>query len=328
MTDPLIELCDVAIDRDGRTILDVPNLKLHDGTVLAALGRNGAGKSTLLRAIGGLVEPTRGTITLNGKPSTGGERRKLISAVLQRPLLRRGTVSSNVESGMRFRGVERRERAARTETWLSKLGLSHLSDREVHDISGGEAQRVSLARALALRPRLLLLDEPFTSLDTPTKLELLADLRAVVENERCAVLFVTHDRHEASLLADRVAALHDGRILQEGRTADVYDQPSNTTSAELVGYRNQMPSDQLPSTIPRNGSTMLIRAADLTVGNAAKNGWVIPAVAIRATIDGDAPSVVAMVGTISLTARLVDAAVPSPGDRVELLVDPTRVRWC
>ncbi len=328
MTAPLIELRDVAVDRGGRTILDVPRLMLADGTVLAALGRNGAGKSTLLRVVGGLAEPTRGTIMLNGGPSTGGDRRLLISAVLQRPLPRRGTVSSNVEAGMQFRGVDRRERTARTETWLNRLDLSHLAHQDVHRLSAGEAQRVSLARALALRPRLLLLDEPFTSLDTPTKAELLGDLRGVIENERCAVLFVTHDRHEASLLADRVAILHEGRILEEGPMADVYDHPSDTTSAELLGYRNQIPADQLPLTIPRKGSTLLMRASDLAVGNAPTNAWELPAVAMRPTIDGDAPSIVATVGTIQLTARLVDATAPAPGERINLYVDPTRVRWC
>jgi len=328
VSDPLIELHDVAVDRGGRTILQVPHLTLTDGTVLAALGRNGAGKSTLLRAVGGLIEPTRGTIMLNGSPSTEGDRRRLSAAVLQRPLLRRGTVSSNIEAGLRFRKVERNERAKQTETWLNRLGLSRLASQDVHRLSGGEAQRLSVARALALRPRLLLLDEPFNSLDSPTKLELLADLRAVIDTERCAVLFVTHDRHEASLLSDRVAILHEGRVLQEGQTVDVYDQPSDTTSAELVGYRNQVPADQLPSTIPRNGSTLLIRAADLTVGKAATKVWTIPAIAVRATIEGDAPSVVAMVGTIPMTARLVDTAAPLPGDRVELLVNPTRARWC
>ena len=328
MTDPLIELRDVAIDRGGRTILDVPHLKLADGTVVAALGRNGAGKSTLLRAIGGLAEPTRGTIMLNGSPSTAGDRRRLISAVLQRPLLRRGMVSSNIEAGMRFRGIERRERPARTETWLKALELSHLADQQVHRLSGGEAQRVSLARALALRPRLLLLDEPFTSLDTPTKAELLSDLRGVIDKERCAVFFVTHDRHEASLLADRVAILHQGRILQEGPLAEVHDHPSDMIGAELLGYRNQLPADQLPSAIPRKGSMLLIRGSDLTVGRAPTNGWEIPAVAVRATIDGDAPSVVAMVGNISVMARVVDAATPSPGESVTLHVNPTHVRWC
>lgn len=328
MTEPLIELRDVAIDRGGRTILDVPQLMLWDETVLAALGRNGAGKSTLLRVVGGLAEPTRGTIMLNGSPSTTGDRRRLISSVLQRPLLRRGTVSSNVDAGMRFRGVARLERAARTDTWLSRLGLSHLAHQDVHRLSAGESQRVSLARALALRPQLLLLDEPFTSLDTPTRLELVADIRQVIDNERCAVLFVTHDRHEASLLADRVAILDEGRILQEGRAIDVYDHPSDTTSAELLGYRNQIPTDQLPATIPRQGSTLLIRAADLAVGKASTNGWEIPAVARRVTIDGDAPSIVATVGTIPLIARLVDAATPAPGENVTLLVDPARVRWC
>lgn len=328
MTEPLIELRDVVIDRGGRTILDVPRLQLADGTVLAALGRNGAGKSTLLRAIGGLAEPTRGTIMLSGSPSTAGDRRRLISAVLQRPLLRRGTVSSNIEAGLRFRGIERHERAARTDKWLEALELSHLADRDVHRLSGGEAQRVSLARALALSPRLLLLDEPFASLDIPTKGELLADLRAAIENEGCAVLFVSHDHHEASLLADRVAILHQGRILQEGPMAHVYDQPFDTTSAELVGYRNQIPAGQLPSTIPRKGSMLLVRPSGLTVGQAATSDWQIPAVAKRATIDGDAPSLAAMVGTIPVIARLVDATAPAPGDSVTLHVDPTRVRWC
>lgn len=328
MTEPLIELRDVAIDRGPRTILDVPRLALREGTVLAALGRNGAGKSTLLRAIGGLVEPTRGTIMLNSAPSTGPERRRLISAVLQRSLLRRGTVASNVEAGLRFRGVERRERTARTETWLSRLDLSHLAHHDVHGLSAGEAQRVSLARALALRPRLLLLDEPFTSLDAPTKAELLGDLRGIIENERRAVLFVTHDRHEASLLADRVAILHQGKLLQEGPIADVYDQPADTTSAELVGYRNQIPAEQLPAAIPRTGSMLLIRPSDLTVGTASTSAWEIPAVAMRPTIDGDAPSLATMVGTIRIMARLVDATAPAPGESVTLHVDPTRVRWC
>jgi len=328
VTDPLIELRDVAIDRDERTILDVPSLILHEGTVLAVLGRNGAGKSTLLRAMGGLVEPTRGTIMVNGDPSTGGQRRRLISAVLQRPLLRRGTVASNVESGMRFRGVERHERAARTETWLRRLDLSDLADQDVHDLSGGEAQRVSLARALALRPRMLLLDEPFTSLDTPTKAELLGDLRGIIENEKRTVLFVTHDRHEASLLADHVAILHRGKILQQGPMAEVYDQPSDTTSAELVGYRNQIPAEQLPSTIPQNGSTLLVRPSDLTVGKAPASDWVLTGVAMRATIDGDAPSLATMVGTIPLIARLGDATLPAPGETVTLHIDPSRARWC
>ena len=255
---------------------------------------------------------TSGTILLNGVPSTAGDRRQLISAVLQRPLLRRGTVASNVEAGLRFRGIERSERASRTRTWLGALELSHLADQDVRRLSGGEAQRVSLARALALRPRLLLLDEPFTSLDTPTKAELLSDLRGVIENEKCAVLFVTHDRHEASLLADRVAVLHRGKILQEGPIADVYDHPSDPAGAELVGYQNQIPAEQLPSAIPRKGAMLLIRPSDLVVGKSPPSHWEIPAIAMRATIQGDAPSLATMIGTISLIARLVDATAPMP----------------
>ena len=110
--------------------------------------------------------------------------------------------------------------------------------------------------------------------------------------------------------------------------ADVYDHPSDTTSAELVGYRNQIPAEQLPSTIPRKGSMLLIRPSDLIVGKAPTSDWEIPAIAMRATIDGDAPSLATMVGTIPLIARLVEATVPMPGESVTLHVDPTRVRWC
>jgi tungstate transport system ATP-binding protein len=326
VSNPFIELLDVAVQRGGRTILDIAHFVLNDATVVGVLGRNGAGKSTMLRTIGGLVDPTEGEVLLDGNRSTCRDRRDLIAAVLQRPLLRRGTVWSNVCAGMRFRGIPRRDCAARTDRWLERLALSDLAERDVHRLSGGEAQRVSLARALALRPRLLLLDEPFTSLDTPTKAELLNDLRAVIEAERCAVFFVTHDRHEASLLAGRLAILHQGQIVQDGATGDVYDDPSTLVAADLLGYRNQIPSSLLPPTVVPQGAVLLARPSDIEVGGPSAGRWEVPAVAVRRTIDGDAPSLVARVDTVDVVARLATTA-PPPGDGVTLRLNPSRIRW-
>jgi ABC-type sulfate/molybdate transport systems ATPase subunit len=156
--------------------------------------------------------------------------------VLQRPLLRRGNVRSNVETGLRFRGVPRREAARRADAWLERLGIAHLANRRAHALSGGEAQRVSLARALVLEPRLLLLDEPFAAVDAPTRSELLADLRGTLRSTGAAALLVTHDWREAAVTADRIAVLCRGQVRQEGPCEDVLDHPVDAECARLLGY--------------------------------------------------------------------------------------------
>ncbi len=142
---------------------------------------------------------------LNGVPATSAVLRAACAAVLQRPVLRRGTVAANAADGLRFRGVGRRAARARAQPWLVALGVAHLTDRDVRGLSGGEAHRVSLARALAVEPRVLLLDEPFTRLDVATRADLLADLRAALDGRATATLLLTHDGAEARALADRTA---------------------------------------------------------------------------------------------------------------------------
>ena len=210
-----LELRDVTVCAGGRTILSLPHLAVASTT--AVLGRNGAGKSTLLRVAGGLLRPRTGSVRIDG----GTDVRKATAAVLQRPLLRRGTVRANAETGLRFRGVPRAERRRRAEAWLERLDVARLADQAAHTLSAGEAQRVSLARALAVAPRVLLLDEPFAGLDAPTRRELLADLREALASTGTAALLVTHDDREAAALADRVAILHAGELLEEGPAAEV-----------------------------------------------------------------------------------------------------------
>nr|WP_275404024.1 ATP-binding cassette domain-containing protein [Pseudonocardia acidicola] len=221
---------------------------------LAVLGPNGAGKSTLLRALA-LISRHRvtGRVLLDGEPATAAGMRRAVAAVLQRPILRRGTVAANVAGGLRLRGVGRAEAARRSRPWLDALGVAHLAHRDARTVSGGEAQRISIARALAVAPRVLLLDEPFAGLDATTRADLLADLRAALVHLDAAAVLVTHDRDEARALAHDTALLIDGRIRQHGCTAEVLDAPADRYCARLLGYTNLL-------TPPMTGRTHLLAA--------------------------------------------------------------------
>jgi tungstate transport system ATP-binding protein len=228
----LLELRGVVVRAGDRVVLDLPRLGLDEGETLAVLGPNGAGKSTLLRVAGLLLRPDTGQVLLDGQPAREETLRHATAAVFQRPLLRRGTVASNVQLGLRFRGVGRRAAQQRAAPWLDRLGIAHLRDRPGRLLSAGEAQRVSLARALATTPRVLLLDEPFAALDEPTRGQLVLDLRQLLAQHQVAALLVTHDRREAAALAHRTAVLDQGRLLAAGPTEDILADP---TLNPLVG---------------------------------------------------------------------------------------------
>ena len=231
----------LVVDR-GRQRLAVDSLEVADGETLAVLGPNGAGKSTLLRALVHL-EPaaTCDEVLLDGRPAARPQLRTAVAAVLQRPVLQRSSVLDNAAAGLRLRGVRRARARQLARPWLDALKIAHLADRPARTLSGGEAQRVAVARALAVRSEVLLLDEPFTGLDATTRADLVADLRAVLDHSRAAVLLVTHDRDEAAALAHRTALLLRGRIRQLGATADVLDAPTDLECAHLLGYTTRLP---------------------------------------------------------------------------------------
>jgi len=226
----------------GRELLAVDFLEIADGETVAVLGPNGAGKSTLLRALAHL-EPaaTCDELLLDGRPAARPQLRTAVAAVLQRPVLQRASVLDNAAAGLRLRGVPRARARGLALPWLDALKIAHLADRPARTLSGGEAQRVAVARALAVRSEVLLLDEPFTGLDATTRADLVADLRAVLDHSRAAVLLVTHDRDEAAALAHRTALLLRGRIRQLGATADVLDAPTDLECAHLLGYTTRLP---------------------------------------------------------------------------------------
>jgi ABC-type sulfate/molybdate transport systems ATPase subunit len=221
-----------------RSILSVPALAVAPGETLAVLGANGAGKSTLLRALALLRPRHAGEVLLDGRPATGPAMREAVAAVLQRPVLRRGTVAANAATGLLLRGVRRREALRRSQPWLDRLGVGALAPRDARSLSGGESQRVSIARALAVPPRVLLLDEPFAALDATTRSDLVADLRGILTDLDVTTILVTHDRDEAAALADRTLLLVAGEVRQEGRTSAVLGAPADADCARLVGFGN------------------------------------------------------------------------------------------
>ena len=243
MAENLLRLQDIRVRYDGVAVLQFSSLKVHNSEVLAIIGPNGAGKSTLLRIMGLLQQPTEGKVYFRGEEvkqkNTLAIRRRMAS-VFQEPLLLNGTVYENASVGLKLRGLDRRSIDQRVRPWLERLGIARLAGRQARTLSGGEAQRTSLARALAVEPELLLLDEPFSALDPPTREELLVDLERILDETAVTTVFVTHDRDEAFIFGDRVAVLMDGRLLQVGAAAEVFAQPINEEVAKFVGLETKM----------------------------------------------------------------------------------------
>jgi len=234
----LLEVRDLRVLRDRRPVLEIERLAVESGEVLAVVGPNGAGKSSLLLAAARLLKPERGEIRFGGQPADAMsdlDYRRRIGLVLQEPLLLDTSVFENVAAGLHFRHLPKEEITRRVGVWLERLGIEALRQRPAARLSGGEAQRVSLARAFALQPQLLLLDEPFSSLDAPTRLRLLDDLHALLAETSTTTVFITHDLKEAGRIARRVAVLLDGRLRQVGAPEQVFSAPADEDVAAFLG---------------------------------------------------------------------------------------------
>jgi tungstate transport system ATP-binding protein len=237
---PLVEIHILLVKRGEHPALELDHLAIQNGEVLAVVGPNGAGKSTLLLTLARLLKPERGEIRFNGQPASAESDtvyRRRIALVMQDPLLFDTSVFDNVASGLRFRGIPRDEIRQKVPIWLERLGVGHLAKRRAGQLSGGEAQRVSLARALVLEPQLLLLDEPFSALDPPTRSRLLEDLGALLKETATTTVFVTHDLPEAALLAGQMAVIIGNRLRQVGEPESVFASPADEDVAGFVNHR-------------------------------------------------------------------------------------------
>ena len=244
MAEALLTLRDILVRYGSSTILEFSYLAIHAGENLAIIGPNGAGKSTLLRLMAQLQPPTRGRIYFHDHeafPSNGLAIRRRMASVFQEPLLLNASVYDNAALGLKLRGLDRRSIERRVQPWLERLGIGHLMRRRARSLSGGEAQRTSLARALVLDPEMLFLDEPFSPLDPPTHEGLLLDLQRILRETGITTVFVTHDRDEAFMFGDRTAVLIGGKLLQTGPTTEVFAHPENLEVADFIGFDTKIP---------------------------------------------------------------------------------------
>ncbi len=240
----ILEVRDLSSRRSGEIVLRVDNFHVSEGETVAVIGPNGAGKSTLLLHLAQLLKPEYGEIFFRGQRVASSDEldlRRRIALVLQDPLLFNASVFDNVALGLRFRRLPRAEVGQRVDRWLSLLGVAHLRDRRAGQLSGGEAQRVSLARALALEPDVLLLDEPFGALDAPTRARLLEDFQALVADLAVTMVFVTHDLDEALFLGDQVAVILNGELRQQGPPQEIFTAPADLDVAAFVGVETVIP---------------------------------------------------------------------------------------
>ncbi len=237
----LVEVHDLLVRRNDRIALEVSSLNVQKGEVLALIGPNGAGKSTFLLALARLLKIERGEITFANRPLSEWdvlEYRRKISFVFQDPLLLDLSVADNVALGLKFRGVSKDEINQRVDHWLKLLGIDSLAKRRAGELSGGEARRASLARAFVLDPELLLLDEPFTALDPPTRARLLDDLYALLADDHRTTIFVTHDLKEAARLGNRVAVIVGGKLRQAGPARQIKAKPADE---DVAAFLKEMP---------------------------------------------------------------------------------------
>jgi len=244
---PLLGRQDIAVRLDGIvkrfgdvTALQEVQLPIRRGELMTLLGPSGCGKTTLLNLVAGFLSPDRGDIAIDGEVvTTVPPHRREIGMVFQSyALFPHMDVAANVGYGLRMRGLARAEIAARVAEALALVKLTGLGDRRPRQLSGGQQQRVALARALVIRPKVLLLDEPFSALDKSLRGSMQVEVKEIQKQLGVTTIFVTHDQSEALSLSDRIAVMSDGRIRQCGTPDEIYRRPADRFVASFVGDAN------------------------------------------------------------------------------------------
>src|SRR5690348_10646164 len=257
----------------GRPAVDGVSFVVPAGEIVVLLGPSGCGKTTTLRCVAGLEHPTGGAIAIGGRivssPADGvmvPPRRRGIGMVFQSyAVWPHMTVAQNVRYPLKHRGVGRAEADRRVAEVLDLVGLHEFASRPVVSLSGGQMQRVALARSLVYRPHLLLLDEPLSNLDAKLRVRLRDDLRRILKATGMTALYVTHDQSEAVVLGDRVGVMRDGRLLQMAAPNEIYNRPADLFVANFTGATNELAG----TLVERNGQFGVVDFGEGRRGEAA-----------------------------------------------------------
>jgi len=235
-----LELRDLSKTFGHVTAVDRIELAVETGELVALLGPSGCGKTTTLRMIAGFVIPTGGAILVQGRDITDQppHRRDMGMVFQNYALFPHMTVYRNIAFGLHARGASKSEIPARVTEALELVGLATMVERYPRQLSGGQQQRVAVARILALKPKLLLFDEPLSNLDAKLRVQMRHEIRRLQKDVGITALFVTHDQEEAMTIADRIAVLNEGRIEQVGTPAEIYDRPRSRFVADFIGTSN------------------------------------------------------------------------------------------
>lgn len=323
----------------GDTIaVDEVSLNVEPGETLGLVGPSGCGKTTTLRTVAGFETPNQGRVLFGDEDVTNvaPEKRNVGLVFQSYALFDNMTVQENVEFGLKMREMDSTARATRAEELLELLDIGELAGRDPRTLSGGQQQRVGLARALAIQPRVLLLDEPMTGLDAKLKTRLRREIGGLLDELEVTALYVTHDQEEAMEMCDRIAVMNNGRLEQVGTPREVYRSPANEFVADFIGTSNFLSGEVRNGgvdlgfvTVATNGAdlndgeqaTAIIRPEAITVGDGS-----IEATVLNRTYLGDSVRLLAELPNGQNVILTVDEGAPGPGESTNLSIDESRVR--
>ncbi|HIW21318.1 MAG TPA: ABC transporter ATP-binding protein [Candidatus Dorea intestinavium] len=254
---------------DHHKVVKELEIGVEKGEILCLLGASGCGKTTTLKMIGGFLKPDSGRILIEGEDiTTEDPQKRPVSTVFQSyALFPNMTVEKNVMYGLKFRGYKKREALKEATKFLEAVGLKDYAKAGVGEISGGQRQRVALARALITRPKVLLLDEPLSNLDAKLRIKMREEIKEIQRQFGITTIFVTHDREEAMVIADKIGIMHEGRLTQVGSPKEVYLQPKDEYTMGFLGPINTFTT--------KSGKIIKCRPEDLSISLERENSEAV-----------------------------------------------------